>query len=91
MQSIFFVFYLFLSISFYCQQIVKKKKPISDQEFLRTQKTLPKNRNCDGRVKPSQILGKMLAICDQQKIVSPMMGKPIEPGGSFPLQGLGFV
>ena len=70
---------------------LQEKCLLVTKNFWRTQKTLSKNLICDSKIKPSQILGKMWNICDQQKMVSPIMGKPIEPWSSFPLQDLGFV
>ena len=44
--------------------------PISDQKFFTDQKALSKNLICAGKIKPSQILGKMWNICDQQEKLS---------------------
>ena len=85
MQSIFIVFFLFIfdQNPSVVGRWLQKKSLLATKNFWRTQKTLSKNLICDGKIKPLQILGKMWDICNQQKMVSPMMGKPIEPGGSF--------
>ena len=82
--SLFFlsIFDQYLSIA---GRLLQKKSLLATKNFSHTQKTLSKNLICDVKIKSLQILGKMWDICDQQKMVSPMMGKPIEPGGSFPL------
>ena len=40
------------------------------KNFWWTQKAFSKNLICDGKIKPSQILGKMWNICDQQEKLS---------------------
>ena len=49
---------------------LQEKCLLATKNFWRTQKALSKNPISDGKIKPSQILGKMWNICDQQKMLS---------------------
>ena len=48
------------------QKTLQKKCLLATKKFWRTQKAVSKNLIFDGKIKPSQILGKMWNIYDQQ-------------------------
>ena len=49
---------------------LQEKCLLATKNFWQTQKALSKNLICDDKIKPSQILGKLWNICDQQKKLS---------------------